>query len=104
MQSVGNGHDAGTRTRPQAGANRSILRCIVVVTGPSSATRVMTRGSHVCQFFCVNGPVLFLGMGARWRKILRSHDATLARAGIRSGHRIVKWFKASLRKEPRRGL
>jgi len=21
--------------------------------------------SEVCQFFCVNGPVLFLGMGAR---------------------------------------
>ena len=34
----------------------------------------------VCQFFCLNGPV---------------HDAILSRAGIRSGHRIVKWFKAS---------
>jgi len=29
------------------------------------------------------------------RKSLRSHDAILSTAGIRSGHRIVKWFKAS---------
>ena len=29
------------------------------------------------------------------RKILSSHDAILSRAGIRSGHRIVKWFKVS---------
>jgi hypothetical protein len=25
----------------------------------------MKRGSEVCQLFCVNGQVLFLGMGAR---------------------------------------
>ena len=60
----------------------------------------------MCQFFCVNGPVSILGMGARGkgrvpslaqpcRKILRSHDAILSGAGIRSGHRILKWFKAS---------
>jgi hypothetical protein len=34
-----------------AGANRSTLRCIVVVTGPSSVKRVMTRGSPV-KFGC----------------------------------------------------
>ena len=31
----------------------------------------------------------------RCRTLLRFHDATLSRAGIRSGHRIVKWFSAS---------
>ena len=35
-------------------------------------------------------------LAQRCRRILRFHDATLSRAGIRSGHRIVKWFKASL--------
>ena len=69
------------------------------------------RGRHylipwVCQLFCVNGQVLFLGweregrgnipsLAQRCRKILRFHDAILSSAGIRSGHRIVKWFKAS---------
>jgi hypothetical protein len=61
---------------------------------------------QVCQLFCVNDQVLFLGwvregrgiipsLALRCRRILRSHDAALPRAGIRSGHRIVKWFKAS---------
>ena len=61
---------------------------------------------RVRQLFCVNDQVLFLGwvregrgnipsLGQRCRKILRVHDAALSRAGIRSGHRIVKWFKAS---------
>jgi hypothetical protein len=61
----------------------------------------------VCQDFCVNGPVLFFGGGGRglgptpppppqqYRRILRFHYAALSSAGIRSGHRIVKWFKAS---------
>ena len=49
---------------------------------------------QVCQLFCVNDQVLFLGW-ERCRRTLRFHDATLSRAGIRSGHRIVKWFKAS---------
>src|SRR5580658_1101626 len=60
----------------------------------------------VCQDFCVNGPVLFLGwvregrgnipsLAQQYRRILRFHYAALSSAGIRSGHRIVKWFKAS---------
>jgi len=60
----------------------------------------------VCQVFCVNDQVLFLGwvregrgnipsLAQRCRRILRFHDAALSRASIRSGHRIVKWFKAS---------
>jgi hypothetical protein len=61
---------------------------------------------EVCQLFCVNGQVWFLGweregrgnipsLAQRCRKILCFHDAALSMAGIRSGHRIVKWFKAS---------
>jgi len=61
---------------------------------------------EVCQIFCVNDEVLFLGwvregrgsipsLAQRCRRILCFHDATLSRAGIRSGHRTVKWFKAS---------
>jgi hypothetical protein len=61
----------------------------------------------VCQFFCVNDQVLFLGMGARgkgaispslaqrFQKRFAVHDASRSKAGIRSGHRMVKWFKAS---------
>ena len=55
---------------------------------------------------CVNGRGLFLGMGCRGRgsspspaQRFRSspsfHCVTLSMAGIRSGHRIVKWFGAS---------
>jgi len=61
---------------------------------------------EVCQLFCVNDQVLYWGwvregrgnippLAQRCRRILRFHDAALSRAGIRSGHRIVKWFKAS---------
>ena len=64
------------------------------------------RGKKVCQLFCVNDQVLFSGweregrgnipsLAQRCRRILRFHDAVLSMAGIRSGHRIVKWFKAS---------
>jgi hypothetical protein len=68
---------------------------------------IKSNAREVCQLFCVNDQVLFLGMGARGkgaippslaqrcRRILRFHDATLSRAGIRSGHKIVKWFNAS---------
>jgi hypothetical protein len=62
--------------------------------------------AEVCQVFCVNDQVLFLewvregrgnipSLAQRCRRILRSHDAALSKAGIRSGHSIVKWFKAS---------
>ena len=60
---------------------------------------------RVCQDFCVNGQVLFLGMGsgeggnspspARRYRSRRFHCVILSSAGIRSGHRIMKWFKAS---------
>jgi hypothetical protein len=59
----------------------------------------------VCQDFCVNGQVLFLGMGsgeggnspspARRYRSRRFHCVILSSAGIRSGHRIMKWFEAS---------
>ena len=67
----------------------------------------MLRGRlQVCQFFCVNDQVLFLGMGCRGRGLLplplplmskrsRCHPAILSRAGIRSGHSTVKWLSAS---------
>jgi hypothetical protein len=32
---------------------------LYIIAGPNGV------GKKVCQFFCVNGPVLFLGMGAR---------------------------------------
>jgi hypothetical protein len=68
--------------------------------------RKLRVDTKVCQVFCVNDQVLFLGwvcegrgnipsLAQRCRRILRFHDAALCRAGIRSGHRIVKWFKAS---------
>ena len=47
----GDGHDEDTRTRTRAGANRSTLRRIVVMTGPSSVKRGMTRASPV-KFGC----------------------------------------------------
>ena len=43
----GNGHDEDTRTRTHAGANRSTLRRVVVVTGPSSVKRAMTKASSI---------------------------------------------------------
>ena len=60
----------------------------------------------MCPDFCVNDQVLFLGMGCRGRGVplplpidveafCAFHDAILSRAGIRSGHRMVKWFRAS---------
>jgi hypothetical protein len=60
----------------------------------------------VCQLFCVNDQVLFLGwvregrgnipsLAQRFRRTLRFHDAALSKAGIRSGHRIVKWLSAA---------
>jgi len=66
----------------------------------------LVLSGKVCQIFCVNDEVLFLGwvregrgsipsLAQRCRRILCFHDATLSRAGIRSGHRTVKWFKAS---------
>ena len=61
------------------------------------------RQRKVCQDFCVNGGFSFWfwgwvreGRGSasslaqRCRRILRFHDAARSRAGIRSGHRIVK--------------
>jgi hypothetical protein len=33
--------------------------------GVQMQTDVPMEVSEVCQFFCVNGPVLFFGMGAR---------------------------------------
>jgi len=61
---------------------------------------------QVCQVFCVNDQVLFLGwvregrgnipsLAQRFRRILRFHDAALSSAGIRSGQRTVKWLSAS---------
>ncbi len=61
---------------------------------------------EVCQLFCVNDQVLFLGwvregrgsipsLAQRCRRILRFHDAARSMGGIRSGHRIVKWLSAS---------
>lgn len=55
----------------------------------------------VCQLFCVNDRVLLLGwvregrgripsLAQRCRGVLRFHDATRSKAGIRSGHRMVK--------------
>ena len=60
--------------------------------------------ARVCQDFCVNGQVLFLGWAQgkgvpspahRCSSVPRCHCETLSKAGIRSGHRIVKWFNAS---------
>ena len=79
----------------------------VVFTVPHELNGLALENPQVCQLFCVNDQVLFLGMGERGkgaippslaqrcRRILRFHDATLSRAGIRSGHKIVKWFNAS---------
>jgi hypothetical protein len=47
----GDGHDEDTRTRTHAGANKSTLRCVVVVTGPSSVKSAMTRGGQA-KFGC----------------------------------------------------
>jgi hypothetical protein len=63
-------------------------------------------GRQVCPEFCVNDQVLFLGIGCRGRgrfsspaHLCRSevfvHCVILSKAGIRSGHKIVKWFSAS---------
>jgi hypothetical protein len=67
--------------------------------------RTIFTGDRVCQDFCVNGLVLFLGMGsgeggnspspARRYRSRRFHCVILSSAGIRSGHRIMKWFNAS---------
>ena len=79
------------------------------ILGQSAVTAVKQwkcRG-RVCQILCVNGQVLLLGMGCRGRGrfpfpcslavelCCRFHDASLSTDGIRSGHRIVKWFNAS---------
>jgi hypothetical protein len=64
------------------------------------------HGLQVCQDFCVNDQVLFLGMGSGegvqcpfpshlCRSEMLVHCVILSRAGIRSGHRIVKWLSAS---------
>jgi len=37
------------------------------------------------------GSIPFLAQ--RWRRVLRFHDGHPLQGGIRSGHRIVKWFK-----------
>jgi hypothetical protein len=74
--------------------------------GLARSTVFVRMQRKVCQLFCVNDQVLFLGwvregrgnipsLAQRFRRILRFHDAALSSAGIRSGHRIVKWFKAS---------
>src|SRR6201981_3805100 len=74
------------------------------------ARRALSKGKYrsrkVCPDFCVNGRVLFLGMGSGeggsspspdhlCRSAMRVHCVLLSKAGIRSGQRIVKWFKAS---------
>src|SRR5438270_7410248 len=75
-------------------------------TGRTARASETFSDREVCQIFCVNDEVLFLGwvregrgsipsLAQRCRRILCFHDATLSRAGIRSGHRTVKWFKAS---------
>jgi hypothetical protein len=71
-----------------------------ILVGPQ-----ITSNERVCQEFCVNGLVLFLGMGsgeggnspspARRYRRRRFHCVILSSAGIRSGHKIMKWFKAS---------
>ena len=80
------------------------------MNGTYKAAEVSTPGvlriAEVCQLFCVNDQVLFLGwvregrgnipsLAQRFRRTLRFHDAALSNAGMRSGHRIVKWLSAA---------
>ena len=62
---------------------------------------------EVCQFFCVNDWGFVFGDGVQGKGVVapspahlcrslpRVHCATLSKAGIRSGHRMVKWLSAS---------
>jgi chromosome segregation ATPase len=44
---------------------RSVAKCIVEQKSMGQAAKQIGQKMQVCQLFCVNGQVLFLGMGAR---------------------------------------